>query len=102
MSCAEGIVGTFVHLGETADATIGADGGELIASSGKDFMTISLVTHIPYQFIVGGVEDVVKGYSKFDSTQTRGEMPRMGCQRVNNITAQLVGYLFEVGHGQFP
>ena len=40
-------------------------------------MTVSLVSHIPDQFIVRGVINIVKCNCQFNNAQTGAEMPRI-------------------------
>ena len=47
MTGAEGIEGRFVQTGETAEAAIGADGGEAVSASSDNLVGISLVANIP-------------------------------------------------------
>ena len=61
MASTEGIVGALAHLGETTDAAVGADGLKRFTPAGEYLMWIGLVPHIPNQFIIGGVEDIMQG-----------------------------------------
>ena len=102
---AEGVVGAFAHLWEAADAAIGADGLEGFAAAGQYFVGIGLMPHIPDEFVVGCVEDIVEGYSELDGAEARGQVAGMGREGVNDICTQFVGNalqfvrieLFEVG-----
>ena len=100
MTSAEGIEGRFVHTGETAEAAIGADGGEAVSASSDDFMGISLVTDVPDKFVVGGVEDVVQGESEFYGAETGGKVAGMAGKGVYDVVAQLDTQLGKVVDGE--
>ena len=92
----------FVHAWKTADAAIGADGGKLIATSGNNLVAIRLVAHIPYQFIVGGIENIVQRQRQLHRAEARSQMTRVLRKRIDNIMPQLYGQLFQIVHREFP
>ena len=93
---AEGIERGLVHAGEAAQAAVGAYGGELVATTGNDFVGIGLVAHVPDEFIVGGVEDVVQGQGQLDGAKAGGQMSGMGGKGVDDVVAQLDAQLPKV------
>ena len=46
---------------------------ELVPAAGEQFMGVGLVPHIPDQFVLGEIKDVVDGNGEFNRTET-------GCQ----------------------
>ncbi len=68
MSGREGIVGTFVRVGETAEAVELAVAGETVAAPGEQFVTVCLVADIPHDEVVWGVKHVVQCHGKFHSS----------------------------------
>ena len=100
VSGAEGIVWTFGHLGETADTAVGAYGLECIAAAGENLVGIGLVSHIPYQLIVGGIEDIMQSNSKLDGTQTGCQVTGMGRESLHDISAQLVCHFLQLTRGE--
>ncbi len=70
MAGPESIVFTFAHLREPADAAIHPVGVKQIPPAGQDLVRVSLVPHIPDQFIIRGIENVMDGNSKFNCPKT--------------------------------
>jgi hypothetical protein len=62
---------------------------ENIPSSGENLMTVGLVSHIPDNLIIGGIEYVVKGHSQFNHTQAGTKMPGVGRNNLDDILTQL-------------
>ena len=91
MTGTEGVVGAFAHLGEAADAAVGAYGLEGFAPTGQNLMGVRLVSYIPDELVVGRVEDIVQGHGEFDGAEARCQVAGMGGECVNNIGAQLIG-----------
>ena len=52
----------FVLFWETAYSLIFSYPGKRIPSSGKNFMSITLMAHIPDNLVYRGVKNIVKGY----------------------------------------
>ena len=100
MTGAEGIEGRFIHTGETAEAAIGADGGEAVSASSDDLVGIGLVTDIPDKFVVGGVEDVVQCEGEFNGAKTGGQVAGMAGKGVYDVVAQLDTQLGKVVDGE--
>lgn len=71
------------------ELTIGVEG---IASAGENLVAVGLMSHIPYDAIVGRVEHVVHGHGNLYRAQTRSEMARIVGQFVDNVAAQFITY----------
>ena len=57
---------------------------------------------IPQQPIVRGVEDVMQPDGQLDHPEPRAEMPAGDRNRIDQLGAQLVGNLPQIGFGQQP
>ena len=105
MAYPEGIVFAFLPFGKTGNTLVDPVGVELIASARKNFMAVSLMSHIPYQLVVGGIEYVVKGNGKFHYSEARPEMAPVNRNRIDNVLPKvlanqvkvLLRYLPQVG-----
>ena len=75
MANAEGVKFTFVTAWEGSQAARLAHAQHTVAPSGQYFVRVSLVTNIPHQPVVRGIEDVVKRNGQFDHTKARPKMP---------------------------
>ena len=61
MPYAKGIVFALRPFGKAAEAIIFAIGGEFVPASGEDLVSVSLVTYVPYQLVIRGVENIMEG-----------------------------------------
>ena len=100
MAGAKGIEGRLVPAGESAQTTISADGGELVAPTCDDFMGIRLMPHIPHQLVVRGVKNVVQGKGELYSAETRGKVSRVLGKGVYDKVPQFYCQLLKVGSGK--
>ena len=85
MSAGEGIVFAFQRSREWTDAVQLAVGTEVVAATCQDFMSVSLMSYIPYDTVVRGVEDIMKGYGYFNHTKRGGKMTRIYGNLVDNV-----------------
>ncbi|GJE67749.1 hypothetical protein LNAOJCKE_4982 [Methylorubrum aminovorans] len=69
MRRAEGVVLALGALGETGQAAALAERADAIAPSGEDLVRVALVSDVPDDAIVGGVEHVVQRHGEFDHAQ---------------------------------
>lgn len=74
MSSAEGVVLALCTLGEAGHAAGLAEGGHLWATAGEDLVGISLVTDVPDEAVVGGVEYVMQSDGELDDAKGSTEM----------------------------
>jgi hypothetical protein len=65
------------------------DGVQLRATAGQYLVGIGLMSHIPDQAVMRGIEHVMQGDGQFDRAQTRGEMARPGCSRSGSGTGAI-------------
>lgn len=74
MTASDGVVFAFFRGGERAKAVQMTVSVELLSPSCQYLVTTSLMPHIPYDAVVGRVEDVVESNSKLHHTKTAGKM----------------------------
>ena len=96
MAYPESIIFALTPFGESAQAIIFTIAGKLIAATGKDLMTISLVTHVPYQLVIGRIKNVVQGNRQLDNTKAGRKMTAMHTHRIDDILTKLITYLMQL------
>ena len=62
-------------------------------------MRIRLMTHVPHQTVVRGVEHVVQRDGQFNDAQAGTEMPTRLTDGVEQFLAQFIGQRFQLGFG---
>ena len=77
MTAGEGVIFTFCRVRERADAVKLAVGAEIITATSQYFVSVSLMTYVPYYSVIRRVIDIMQGDSQFDDAQTRRKMPRI-------------------------
>ncbi len=90
MGRAEGIVGAFRTLGETAQAAALAQGADAIAAPGQDLVRIALVTDVPDDDVVWRIEHMMQRHGQFDHAQGRTQMAAGLRHHVDRLGAHLV------------
>ena len=76
------------------------DGSHPLPAAGKNLVGVSLVTDIPDQPVVGGVEDIVQGNGEFDCAQARSQMAAGARDYLDQEMAYLVGQFLQLVFGQ--
>ena len=97
----EGVVFALGRVGEPAQSVQFAYGVELLATAGENLVAIGLVSHVPHDAVVGGVEHVVQGYGQLDGAHARPEVSRIMSQRVDEEAAYLGTHLGQLIDRQF-
>ena len=69
MANAKGVVLAFATFREAGDAVVFPVRVEIIASTGEDFMSVGLMSHIPDQKIVGRIVGVMQRGGEFDDAE---------------------------------
>ncbi len=59
-------------------------------------MAIRLMADIPYDAVFRCIKNIMEGYSEFYYSETRGEMPRIYRQFIDNILSQFVAKLWQL------
>ena len=96
----KGIVRTFLPLGKAAHPPVGSQGREKSNPAGQQLMGITLVAHVPDDFILGAVEDVMKGQGQLHDAQIRGQMAAVTGDGFNDQGADFLGQLPQLGQGK--
>jgi len=96
MPRAKGIIFTFFALCKTGQTTALANSTHAITSASEDFMGITLVAHIPDQFILGRVKYVMQCHGQFHNPKARAQMTTRTRYGINHIPAHFVGQLFQL------
>jgi hypothetical protein len=71
----EGIIRTLMPPGKSADASILSEGMKLISASGQQLVSISLMSNIPNEHILGRIEHIVDSHSQLYYTEAWRQMP---------------------------
>jgi hypothetical protein len=93
VSRAEGIVFTFSATEETAQSPVLAQAVHGLSSPGQDLVGIGLVTDVPYQPVVRGIEDRVQGDGQFYRAQAGSQVTASGRNGFKQALAYLIGQL---------
>ena len=64
--------------------------GHFVHATGEHFVRIGLVTHIPHQAVMGGVEDIVERHCEFHRAQVGTQMTTGFGHTVNQERAQFI------------
>jgi len=94
---AKGVVLALGATREGRDAVLLAQGFHALATTGEDLVRIRLMTDVPYQPVIRGVEDVMQRDGQLDDAQAGTEMPTGLADRVEQFQAQLIGQGFQLG-----
>ena len=96
MRGAEGVVFALGALGETGKAAALAQRADAVAPAGQDLVRIGLVSDVPDQAIVRGVENVVQGDRQLDHAESGAEMAARHRDRVDGLVAQFIRELAKI------
>ena len=69
MRCAKSIKFAFVPLWKACHAVQLAQSVHTVAATSQDFVRVGLVTHIPNQTVMGGVENIMQRHSELDRAE---------------------------------
>jgi hypothetical protein len=58
---------------------------KLIPATGEEFMGIRLMTYIPDDFIIWGIENIMYGNRQLNRTQAGGQVPSILGHHINNF-----------------
>ena len=102
MSAGKRVVFAFKRGGEGTDAAQLAVGAELVAPSGQYLVSVGLMSDVPYEAVVGRVEDVVQCHRQLHDTERRGKVPRVDSHLADDVVAQFAAYLRQLLSLQLP
>ena len=100
MRRAKGVIGAFSALREAAQATQLAQTGHALAPPRQNFVRVSLVTDVPDDAVVGGVEDVMQCNRQLHRAQVGAQMPAGRRDIVQHAFPQFIGQGTQLGAGQ--
>ena len=80
----------FIALWKTRHAIQLAQGMHLVAATGENFVRIGLMTHVPHQSVVRGVENVMQGNGQLDGAKVGAEVSAGFSDTFQHKRAQLV------------
>ena len=98
----ERVVVTFGALGEARQAAALSQRAAAVAPAGDDLVWIGLMADVPYQPVVRGIEDIVKADGQFDDAEPGAEMAAGHGHGVDQILAEFLSELRQIGLGQSP
>ena len=93
MSAGAGVVLALVGRWEGTKSAQMAVGMEGFAATGENLVPGSLMPHVPDDTVVGGVEDVVQGYSQLHNAQPAGKMSWIVGHLLYDFLAEFAAYL---------
>jgi len=90
VSRTEGIIFGFRPFGEPGEPAALAQRPDPVATTGQNFVRITLVAHIPDQAVFRCVEHVMNGGGQFDDAKPGTEMSAGFRNRIDQFRAQFV------------
>jgi len=84
------IILTFRASWKSTQPIVLSVGTEIIPAACEDLVAIGLVSYVPYELVVGGIEDVVKGYGEFDDAQAGCKVASMNAHGIDDILTEFV------------
>jgi hypothetical protein len=73
---------------------------KLSATAGKDFVRVSLVSHIPYDSIMRRIENIVEREGQFDYPKVRGEVSSIFGNCANDEFADFLSQLLQLDQSE--
>ena len=89
------VVFAFAALGEAADAFVLTVGVETLASTGQNLVAVGLVSDVPHDLVLGGVEDVMQGHGKLDDAKAGAKVPTFFRHHIDDELTQLIADLLQ-------
>ena len=96
MSYTERIVFRFFPLRETRDTAEYTVAVEIITATGEDLVAIGLMTYIPHQLIVGGIENMMKRNRQLHYTEARTKVTSVNGNIVDDVLPQFLAQLHQL------
>ena len=101
VAAGEQVVGALLPAGETGQASLLADGGELAAAAGEELIGVALVAHVPQDGVLGRVEGQAQGHGELYHPQVGGQVAAVVGHRIDDgfpeLLAEGVQLLFAQG-----
>ena len=96
MASAKWIIGAFGPAGETGETIFLPDGAHAIAPIGQYFVGVALMSHVPNQLVVGGVENRMQGHGQFHHAQPGTKVPAGLRNTINHLGAHFISQLAQL------
>src|SRR5215472_14778566 len=96
----ERVIGALGAFGEARQASALTQGANAAAPPGQDLVRVGLVTDVPNQPVMRGIEHIMERHGELDHPQTGTEMPAGDRHRADGLAPQLVRKRFEVVDGK--
>src|ERR1700751_4674421 len=96
----ERVKGALGAFGEAGQASALTQGANATSPPGQDLVRVSLVTDVPDQPVVRGIEHIVKRHGELHHPETGPEVPTSDRHRTDRFKAQLIRKRFEVVDGK--
>jgi hypothetical protein len=100
MSNTKGIVWAFAPFRETTDTLMLSDGVKSFSPAGDQFMGISLVTHVPNNYVPGSIKNVMQCQGQFNDSQIRRQMAAIPSYSTDDFLTNLLSQLVELFNGE--
>ena len=97
---AERVVFALGHARESADAALLAVGGEQVAPARDYLVRIGLMAHVPHEFVVRGVVNVMYGYGQLHRAEARRQMARVFRTLLDDVLTQLAAVARQLRDGE--
>ena len=95
----KGVVLTLRRIGEAGDATLLAQGIKPLVPIGQQLVGIALVSHVPDDSVLRGVEHLMQRHRQFHGAQIGGQMSAGAGHRVDQLLPQLGAQSGQLGGG---
>ena len=96
MTGAKWIVWAFGATGKAGETVLLPQGAHAVAASRQDFVWVRLVTDVPYDAVMWGIEHGVERHGQFDHAQPGTKVPARDGDGVDHLEAKLIGQLAQV------
>jgi len=97
---AERVVFALGHARESADAALFAVGGEQVAPASDYLVRIGLMAHVPHEFVVRGVVNVMYGYGQLHRAEARRQVARVFRTLLDDVLTQLAAVARQLRDGE--
>ena len=93
MARAERVIFTLVTLKKTRQSALLANGRELVAPIGEDFVGVGLMADVPDQLIFRGIKHIVQGNSELYSAKAGSKVPTCSRRHLDQKSSEFVRQL---------
>ena len=100
MACTEPVEFRLTALSETGQPVLLPQCLDTVTTTGQDLVRIGLMADIPYQSVMGRLEDVMKRHCQLDNAKADAKKTTRLRHRANGRRAQLSCEILEVALGQ--